>query len=1020
VARHIVLGGTQEIPLIFEVDALVIGGGLTGLAVGSDLAGSGWRVALVESETFLGYELSAWQRPWLEWRDADAELLRSWFPLEGRAEAGEGECVPLPMNSLKIALEDRLLQQGVQLLYASRPVSYSRDADRWLVAIGNKSGRQAIAATYIVDATDHGAMAFLAGQGTTEAAELVRRTIEFTGVPRADVQPVAMPPALGIPGDSVTVYPGAFSESHVYVDVPVRLSPPVGRSTEEDLRAELLARLKSLEVAEYLTGNVPAFAEARLGLGSLHVMRYQEFDPAAALRHGSALAKDLLSGGLANGDCQHVGAFGRRAFALGEMPVAKEAGSAVGYREQSDFAEAWAGAKVAIPMASAPVLSDVDVAVIGGGTSGAPAAYMAGREGASVALVEMNSRLGGTGTLGGICEHWMSTPNAFCDEIDERVERWEDRVRYPAEARRFAWYRTDSKGNRYLWGGDRHWSIEIKEQVFEEMCREANVSLLFNCLLCGTLVQGDTVLGALVATPYGPRTVLGRIVVDATGDGDVAAFAGADHVYGNDRDRLTQWTALAFYRSPAALGNNHMEAGDISDVFDYTRFILTNRRRAASIHDHGNYVAPRESRHILGETTVSLIDQLMLRTYPDTIVVMFSNWDMKGLWFADIVDFGINPPHEDIDIPYRSLIPRRLEQLIVAGKAFSLTHDACAAPRMQRDIILLGGAVGLAAAFAAREAVSPRNLQVGALQRRLVETGNAPERLLHYAPPEPPNLEALIAGLTGEEPLEWQEMLATEKATSVSPVIQLCCADTEAVVPLLQAAFRSAEGARRLLLARLLLWHGCGDGADTVYDEIVRQLGEVPGLPRRTGDIDWSTGSPEQAIQPEIIFLVNGLIRIEDPRVHGLASEFARRIAQTKRDYRDIRAGIFDYIRMVATAAERQPRPEFVPALKQLLDLPEVRAAVCPEELVLDYFEERRAYLPLSLSRALARCGRKAGLLTLAQLVGDSRAIYASSAHQELRALTGLDLPRDSDRWIEALQGWPKSFAPTPRRTAIV
>jgi len=1006
---------SHDVPLIFEVDVLVIGGGLAGLSAAAEMGQAGRQVALIESETFLGYEFGAWQCPWVRWQKAHRDLLCRWLPVDHLADAAsDGDHIPLHIDRLKIRLEDRLLERGVRLLYAARPVGYRRQQGRWLVIFGNKCGRQGVTARHVIDATENGLMAYLAGQGEAPDTVVARRTLEFTGVPQQGIQRIAVPRKLGISGDSVTVYPGAFSDNHVYVDVAVAFDPPVPRSPTGDADVELLARTKSLQVARYLTHYVPGFSRAKLGLGSLQVMRGDGFDAVAAFEHGQAAAKALLAGQVADDECHFVSAAGRVSRKLPETPAALEREArALEHREDSDFSASWPGAMVSAPVGALPVLTEADVLVVGGGTSGAPAAYVAALEGVTVAVVETNSRLGGTGTVGGIKAHWMSSPNAFNDEIDRRVEQWEDAVKYPAEARTWATHRIRPDGSRFFWGGDAEWSIEVKEQVLEEMCQEAGVALYLSSLHCGTLIEGDRVVGVMAATPYGPRAVFGKLTVDATGDGDVAAFAGAEHVYGNERDRLTQWTAIAFYREPGSLGNNHLEAGDIGDIFDYTRFVLTNRRRGNNLHDHGNYVAPRESRHILGEVTQTLTDQLLLTRYPDTVAVLFSNWDMKGLWFADIVDFGINPPHEEIEVPYRALIPKRLEQIIIAGKALSLTHDACAAPRMQRDLILLGGAVGLAAAFAVKDGISPRRLDIAKVQQRMVATGNAPERILDHHPPEPADPAALISSLTGEEPLEWQDMLASEKATSVSPVIQLCCEDSATVVPLLRQAFPDSQGKRRLLLGRLLLWHRSGEGAEVVYREVSRQLDECDGLPRRAGEIFWSSGSPEQGIQPEVIFLVNALVRVKDPRLPALMSEFVGRIVRADRDYRDIRAGVFDYIRMVAMAAERIAAAEFAPMLRRLLALPEIRQCAMPQGIEINHLTERRTYLVLALARALARCGEKDGLLALAELVGDSRSLYARSALLELRALTGLNHPLSRERWRAALQKWPDRFPPT-------
>jgi flavin-dependent dehydrogenase len=1020
--RHVEINSSQQIPLIFEVDVLVVGGRLAGVVAAQAAAAGGLKVALVESETYLGYEFGAWQRPWIQWRAARGELLRAWLPVGDVADScADGDHVPLHMDRAKVQLEDRLLEQDVRILYASRPVDYRREGDHWLVVLGNKSGRQAVRTRFVVDASEQGVMSHVAGQEPpVSTTTIVRRTVEFTGVPREGVEHYTLPRELNVAGDAVTVYPGAFSDDHVHVDIPVAVEEAGTRSPESDREVELRCRAISLQVAEHLVQLVPSYREAKLGLGSLRVMREMAFDAAEALARGDELGKALASGDLSADVCYEAGGRDWKQLSLPTAPRQLAGGSAGVARlsDTSAFATSWPGKTVAVTTQALPVLSETDVLVVGGGTSGAPAAYTAARENVSVALVEMNSRLGGTGTVGGIKAHWMSTFNAFNAEIDRRVQGREKRVGYPDG--RFGWRRVNSEGDEYEWGEDDSWSIELKEQVLEEMCQETGVALYFDSFVTGALVDGHKVVGAVLATPYGLRVALGTVTVDATGDGDIAAFAGADYTYGNVRDRQTMFSSLALYREPGGLGNNFMTAADMEDILDYTRFIITSRRRRMRdrehVHDCGTYVAPRESRHIEGETTVSLEDQLLLKRYPDTVAVLFSNWDMKGQWFADIVDFGINPPHEDIDIPLRALIPLKLEQIIVAGKAFSLTHDACAAPRMQRDLILLGGAVGLSAAFAIQDDVSPRRLDVAKLQRRLVETGNIPERVLAYAPSIPPDLRGLVEGLAGDEPLEWQEMLSRERATSVSPVIQLCLATSAEVVPLLRETLAKSDGRRRLLLARLLLFHRCPDGANVVFEEVQREFSACDGLPRRVGDIDWSTGSPEQAIEPEVIFLINNLVRVEDRRILIAMGAIVDRLERADRDYRDIRAGIYDYVRTVAVAAERLTWPEFIPLLERLHQLPEVRDSVFPGDYETDYFRERRAFLVLYLARGLARCGSKQGLLQLAGLLADPRAILAGSAHEELRALTEMHHPKDAETWREALRSWPESLAPIPWR----
>ncbi len=125
------LTSSAQVPLISEVDLLVIGGGLAGLVAAHQVADQGRRTLVVECGTFLGYELAGWQRPWVQWRSSQADLLRAWLPLEdAAATAADGQIIPLNMDQLKLKLENRLFQAGVRFLYASRPVGCRRDGKR--------------------------------------------------------------------------------------------------------------------------------------------------------------------------------------------------------------------------------------------------------------------------------------------------------------------------------------------------------------------------------------------------------------------------------------------------------------------------------------------------------------------------------------------------------------------------------------------------------------------------------------------------------------------------------------------------------------------------------------------------------------------------------------------------------------------------------------------------------------------------------------------------------------------------
>jgi hypothetical protein len=174
----------------------------------------------------------------------------------------------------------------------------------------------------------------------------------------------------------------------------------------------------------------------------------------------------------------------------------------------------------------------------------------------------MNSALGGTATLGGVSFYWFGYRTGFTHQVDRRVWWWARRLSYPRQ--------------NYVWGKKDAWSHELRAFALLEMVREAGAQVYFNCLICGALLgDAEAIAGVMLATSYGPAAMRGQVTVDATGDGDVAAFAGADFVYGNERDRMAMWGALAWYRAPGVYqGGNFATTVDVGDIEDWTRFIL--------------------------------------------------------------------------------------------------------------------------------------------------------------------------------------------------------------------------------------------------------------------------------------------------------------------------------------------------------------------------------------------------------------------------------------------------------------
>jgi flavin-dependent dehydrogenase len=1000
------INNTKMVPLIREVDVLIVGGGLAGISAAKACAVAGLKVLILESGTFLGYEIGRWQRPWLRWNEENSELIKEWFPVEAVDKYNNGDIVPLHMDRYKRKLEDAVQEAGVEILYGCQVIALEFKDDIYNVNIANKSGRQTIYAKWIVDTTETGITKLVqvgrsnfGGNKEQGCALTVRRTIEFTGVEGKVESSYEVPVGLGIKNNRVDIYRGAYDESHFIIDIPISVKTKAAQSMDIDAEIEYTARKKSIELAAYLVKNIQAFSKAKLGFGSLKVMKKDCFDPVEELVKGMQVARDILKGSNSNERLVVLYSTSSESNSSIVSPVSEVSYT---YKEETQFNKIYNFPLVDSCISKLPVLAEADVLVVGGGTSGAVSAMASAGEGVNTVLLEMNSALGGTGTVGGVNFYWYGYRNGFTGEIDKRVFNWMNKINFPE--------------TEYFWGKKDLWSLEIKELVLLEMCVEARVKIFYESIVAGTLTDGDKVCGVAAATPYGLCAVLGKVTVDATGDGDVAAFAGADFIYGNNRDRMAMWGSVAWYKSPGQyVGGNFATTADISNIFDYTRFLLVGRRRGAEdLYDHSTYLAPRESRHILGEYVMSLTDQLLLRKYPDTISLCFSNHDPKGRSVADIVNFGILPPNLEIEIPYRMMLPKKLEQLLVTGKAISCTHDALAAIRMMDDLQKQGGAVGLAAALCVKNGVSPRKLNVTELQHKLIDIGQVPRSLLHYKEPDQPDYNSIIESLKGEEPFEWLEMSLFEKAEEPSPIVLICAARSAIVVEPLLDAYHKSSGSRRLLLAKLLLWHENQCGLEEIINEIKRFFDEEYPLPKRKASIRWCQMYPDHGVMTEVTYLFNLLSRAKDKSVVKPFEELVERIWKADRDYKDMRLCMFNYVDSVAYAAERLAFTEFAPLLKSLLKLPELKDRVVEKGIEVDLTGERRAYLVLCLARALARCGDKHGLLKLAEFTKDNRSLLARSAHDELVSITGSNSQGIKQPWEVLLKSWPESFEPVP------
>lgn len=401
------------------------------------------------------------------------------------------------------------------------------------------------------------------------------------------------------------------------------------------------------------------------------------------------------------------------------------------------------------PTREIPVVAEVDVLVAGGGPAGMIAATAAARTGAKTLLVEQSGFLGGNLT-GGSVLNIRSFTDGQKQVIGGIPAEFVDRLRAAGGTKQ-----TAQEG-----GYVRH-EPEITKFVAQELVLEAGAKLLLHTQVAGAIVEGDKFKGIIVENKSGRGAILCRVAVDATGDGDLVARAGGEFaksegelqpmtlvfMIGNadrwpdglDQDTrkrvereveagtfpVTRHLALfALERKGEYYANATRIAGDCTDAWDLTKGEVEGRRQAMGIIawlrknapgfencrilSTAPHVGTRESRRIVGVYELTRDDVLGHRHFDDEV--------LHCHYYIDIHKPGKGneaihlTPGKSYGIPYRCLVPRRLDGVIVAGRCLSASHEALASARVMAIAMAMGHAAGTAAALAAKAGIAPRQL----------------------------------------------------------------------------------------------------------------------------------------------------------------------------------------------------------------------------------------------------------------------------------------------------------------------
>ena len=425
-----------------------------------------------------------------------------------------------------------------------------------------------------------------------------------------------------------------------------------------------------------------------------------------------------------------------------------------------------------------PVVRQAEVLVVGGGYAGFGAALAAARNGAKTLLVEQQSALGGLVTMG-----YVALTFSYIEGIGYELFH--------------ILQQTGAVKGRFV-------DPEKTKVILEQMLLKEGVELLYNTTVIDSIVENDTITGVVICNKGGIQAIRAARVIDASGDGDVAAAAGVPYEVGNpEMDGYNQATSLVMH-----VGNVDMEeykkvprmstcwlkqieeavaSGEYPymidkrvnwvvqtpgrdprhqelficyahsrkcrclDGFDLTRQLVEQRQqcqwiiefcrkripgfRDAWLIDTAPMLGVRESRRILCDYKLTGDDLVNGARFDDAVMRGMHAFDahhplevghvkhiVRRNADGEEQKFYVNPGNWR-EVPYRCLVTRKIDNLLVAGRDFSADFMGHSGNRLVLECLNMGQAAGTAAALSIRDGVTPRKLDVKKLRDTLVGMG---------------------------------------------------------------------------------------------------------------------------------------------------------------------------------------------------------------------------------------------------------------------------------------------------------
>ena len=960
----------RQIPLSYDVDVIVVGGTLRGVAAAEAAAKGGAKVFLATDRPYLGEDVCATQRLWIKSdQKPKTELGKSIY---GKArKTKNGYSIVTPMD-VKRKLDEALLKAKIPYLYGSYLTEILHDPNGEVagIVVANRSGRQAIRGKIIIDATDRAFAARMAGADFTpypSGPQKFKRII-IGGEPNKEAKDLGFQYTVVQVANKPKTIKNSYAVYEYDLEIPMK-----DGSFKSFIKADKIARDKSYHFGQATYSeklfqippdnlksirshqgswesakSIPIEAMTPKGLKHLYVLggcadvsrsaAEQLLRPLNSLQLGQTLGAKVAKK-----------AIERELAPASQLVVAGHGGKATIQAEVGDVLTGlrWKPSEGAVrsPARALPVIGRYDTVVVGGGTGGAAAGIGAARAGARTLVIEHLHGLGGVGTLGRIAIYYNGNKAGFNAEVEREITALADEKFKP---------RGHHKNIPF--------DIETKMEWLRKEINKAGGEVWYLTLGVGSVLQDKRFTGVVVATPEGRGVILANTVIDSTGNSVIPHCAGLETQMIDNEHISVQGTGLPPWHPGDNMMNSDWTFGHDDDVLDIWRMHVVAKQKFKNDYDLGQLIDSRVRRRIYGDVYITPMDILNKRVYPDVITVAKSDFDNHG--FSRHNMFMVYRPAREYmygNIPYRALLPKGYDGILVTGLGISGDGDAMPVIRMQRDIENHSYAAGYASAMAARDQSTVRKIDIKELQRHLVDIGTIPEKYID-----------------AKDSFPLSESTIREAVKSLGKDysgIEKILTQVDTAIPMMQAAYKATNDPEvKLRYAHVLGLFYDATGVDDLLRAVSKAKWDKGWKFKGCGNFGPTTSPLDN--------LIIALGRTGDERALAVLIKKAEQL-NTKH--------ALSHFRAVSVAFEALKKPEAAKALAGLLELPKTKGNAFLDINKVNKITPANNYdcttrevslRELIVARALYRCGDYKGMgkKTLETYSNDFRGHYAIHA----------------------------------------